>query len=77
MFIELDEVYENTTGELNDKTGQITKAEAESLKKTKTECLIQYLIAVKRCHEHGNSYKEKHFTGACLEFPRVSLQSAQ
>ena len=30
--------------------------------------LVRSSIAVKRYHDHGNSYKEKHLIGAVLQF---------
>ena len=32
--------------------------------------LLRTSIAVKKCHDHGNSYKGKHFIGAGLQFQR-------
>ena len=31
-------------------------------------CLSHCSIAVKRHHDHGNSYQRKHFIGACFQF---------
>lgn len=54
------------------KRGQIIKVEAESLKKTKTECLIQCSVAVKRCRGHGNSYSpKKAFNWGLLTISKV------
>ena len=33
---------------------------------------LRVSIAVKRHHDHGNSYKGKHFTGASLQSQRFS-----
>ena len=33
-------------------------------------------IAVRRHHDHGNSYKEKHLTGTGLQFQRFSPLSS-
>jgi hypothetical protein len=41
-------------------------------------CLSPSFIAVKRHHDHGNSYKGKHFTGAGFQFQRFNpLSSCQ
>ena len=42
----------------------------------KGDCLSQCLIAVKRHHAHGNSYKEKHLIGAGLQVHRFGLLSS-
>ena len=34
---------------------------------TQAICLSEGLIAVKRYHDHGNSYKERHLIGADLQ----------
>jgi hypothetical protein len=36
-------------------------------------CLSQCSIAVKRHHDHGNSQKGKHLTGACLQIQRLCV----
>jgi hypothetical protein len=35
-------------------------------------CLSQYSVAVKRYHDHSNSYKRKHLIRACLQFQGFS-----
>ena len=34
----------------------------------KNAVIVRVSIAVKRCHDHSNSYKGKHLTGAGLQF---------
>lgn len=39
-------------------------------------CLSWCCVAVKRHHDHGNSYKGKHLIGACIQFQKFSLLSS-
>ena len=39
-------------------------------------CLSEGFIAVKRHHDHSNSYKGKHLVGAGLQFQRLSPLSS-
>lgn len=39
--------------------------------------LSQRSIAVQRHHDHNNSYRRKHLTGAGLQFQKFSLLSRQ
>jgi hypothetical protein len=40
------------------------------------ECPSLGFIAVKTCHDQGNSYKDKHFIGASLQVQRFSPLSS-
>jgi hypothetical protein len=41
-----------------------------------TRCLGLCIAAVKRSHDQENTYKRKHFIGACLQFQRFSTLSS-
>ena len=41
------------------------------------DCLNLGFIAVKTCHDQGNSYKDKHFIGAGLQVQRFSPLSSR
>lgn len=38
---------------------------------------VRVCIAVKRCHEHSNSYKEQHFIGIVLQVEKFSQLSSR
>lgn len=56
---------------INSSGSQFGDVSHDSLLLGLPRCLSQCSIAVKRCCDHGNSYKGKHLTGACLQFWRI------